>query len=108
MTFKRPAWRDFALATGAIGMVTLVYLQWLHVTNGTIVALSYLLIVLVVASTSRLWIAMLTSCIAMALFNFFFLPPVGTWAIADPENWVALFGFLMVSLVGSRLSAAAR
>jgi two-component system sensor histidine kinase KdpD len=44
----------------------------------------------------------------MLLFNFFFLPPVGTWTIADPQNWVALFVFLAVSLVASRLSHVAR
>ena len=100
--------RHFFLALVAIGAVTLVYLQSFHVTNSTIVALTYLLVVLVVAASSHLWVAVLTSCVAMALLNFFFLPPVGTWAIADPENWVALFAFLTVSLVGSRLSAAAR
>jgi two-component system sensor histidine kinase KdpD len=39
--------------------------------------------------------------------NFFFLPPVGTFTIADPHNWVALFAFLAVSLVASNLSAVA-
>src|SRR4029079_5021243 len=41
-------------------------------------------------------------------FNFFFLPPVGTLTIADPQNWVALIAFLTVSLVASRLSALAQ
>ena len=44
----------------------------------------------------------------MLCLNFFFLPPVGTFAIADPQNWVALFAFLAVSLVASNLSAVAR
>ena len=44
----------------------------------------------------------------MLCFNFFFLPPVGTFTIADPQNWVALFAFLAVSLVASNLSAVAR
>ena len=43
-----------------------------------------------------------------SLFNYFFLPPVGTFTIADPQNWVALFAFLAVSLVASNLSAVAR
>jgi two-component system sensor histidine kinase KdpD len=100
--------RHFVLALLAIVAATLLFLRWLHVTNSTIVALTYLLVVLLVAASSRLWVAVLTSCAAMAMLNFFFLPPVGTWAIADPGNWVALFAFLTVSLVGSRLSAAAR
>jgi two-component system sensor histidine kinase KdpD len=44
----------------------------------------------------------------MTAFNFFFLPPLGTLTIADPQNWVALFSFLAVSLVASRLSSVAR
>ena len=66
------------------------------------------MIVLVVAATSRLWVAIVTSVVAMLCFNFFFLPPVGTFTIADPQNWVALFAFLAVSLVASNLSAVAR
>ena len=61
-----------------------------------------------VAATSRLWVAVVTSVVAMLCFNFFFLPPVGTFTIADPQNWVALFAFLAVSLVASNLSAVAR
>jgi two-component system sensor histidine kinase KdpD len=44
----------------------------------------------------------------MLAFNFFFLPPIGTLTIADPNNWVALIAFLVVSIVASRLSASAR
>jgi two-component system sensor histidine kinase KdpD len=44
----------------------------------------------------------------MLCFNFFFLPPVGTFTIADPQNWVALAAFLVVSIVASNLSASAR
>ena len=41
-------------------------------------------------------------------FNFFFLPPVGTFTIADPENWVALFAFLVTAVTVSQLSAQAK
>ena len=44
----------------------------------------------------------------MLAFNFFFLPPVGTFTIADPQNWVALFAFLVVAVIASNLSAAAQ
>jgi len=76
--------------------------------NATTAALMLLLVVLVVAATTRLWIAVTTSVVAMFCFNFFFLPPVGTFTIADPQNWVALFAFLAVSLVASNLSSVAR
>ena len=60
------------------------------------------------ATLARLWVAVVASVAAMLVLNFFFLPPVGTFTIADPQNWVALFAFLVVSLVASRLSAIAR
>ena len=98
--------RDLALALSALAVVTLADFRWLS-GNSTTVALTFLLIVLVVASVSRLWVAVLTSFAAMACINFFFLPPVGRFTIADPENWLALVSFIAVSLVASRLSAAA-
>ena len=100
--------RRATLGTGGVAAVTLIYTRWLHVTNATTVALTFLLVVLLVAATSRLWAAVLTSVAAMLCFNFFFLPPMGTFTIADPQNWVALFAFLAVSLVASNLSAVAR
>ena len=71
-------------------------------------SLAYLLIVLFVAAYADRWVAIATSIAAMLGFNFFFLPPVGTFTIADPQNWVALVAFLAVSIVASNLSASAR
>ena len=76
-------------------------------SNAAIASTTYLMIVLVVAATSRLRVAVATSIAAMLSLHFFFLPPVGHFAIADPHNWVALFAFLAVSLVASNLSAVA-
>jgi two-component system sensor histidine kinase KdpD len=97
-----------SVALGAIFLVTWVYLRWLDVSNAATVSTTFLLVVLVAAATSRLRVAVATSFVAMLAFNFFFLPPVGTFTIADPHNWVALFAFLAVSLVASHLSAVAR
>jgi two-component system sensor histidine kinase KdpD len=94
------------LALAAVAALTVLYVAGLHVTNTTTVALSYLLVVMLVAATSRLRVAVVTSAVAMLCFNFFFLPPVGTFTIADPQNWIALFAFLAVSLVASNLSSA--
>lgn len=77
-------------------------------TNATTVALSLLLVVLAVAALWGLAEAIVASLVAAACFNYFFLPPVGTWTIADPENWIALFSFLVVSIVASQLSERAR
>jgi two-component system sensor histidine kinase KdpD len=97
----------FAAICG-IAAVTWAYFAWLHVTEVTTVALTYLLMLLFVAASSRLLVAMAASVAAALVFNFFFLPPVGSLAIADPQNWMAFVTFLVVSLVASRLSSIAR
>lgn len=99
---------SLVVALSTIGTLTAAYSTWLHVTNPTIVALSFLFVVLLVAAASTLWVAVATSLFAFVCFNFFFLPPVGTFIIADPQNWVALFTLLAVSIVASHLSAQAR
>jgi two-component system sensor histidine kinase KdpD len=97
-----------AASLAAVAAVTYLYVAWLRVFNAATVSTTFLLIVLVVAATSRLWVAVVTSVVAMLCFNFFFLPPVRTFTIADPQNWVALVAFLAVSLVASHLSIVAR
>ena len=94
-----------ALAT--VALVTAALRHWLQLSNAATVSTTYLMVVLVVAATSHLWVAVVTSLVAMLCLNFFFLPPVGTLTIADPQNWIALFAFLAVSLVASNLSAVA-
>jgi len=97
-----------AISLGCIAVITTVYTRWFHLSNATTVSMTFLMVVLVVAATSRLWIAVVTSFVAVLSFNFFFLPPIATFTIADPQNWVALIAFLAVSLVASNLSAVAR
>jgi two-component system, OmpR family, sensor histidine kinase KdpD len=108
MTVARSDIGRLALGLVAVGLVTVLYTQVLRVANPATVSTTFLLVVLVMAATSRLWAAVVTSIVAMLAFNYFFLPPVGTFTIADPQNWVALVAFLAVSLVASNLSAAAR
>ena len=97
------------LATGIGGVVAAtVALRLAGVINATTIALSYLLVVLFVASLGDIVTAVATSVAATLCFNYFFLPPVGTFTIADSHNWVALVAFLVVSIVASRLSTAAR
>ena len=76
--------------------------------NATTIGFAYLLLVLVVASFWGFFEAALASIAATLTFNFFFLPPVGQFTIADPQNWVALFSFLTTALIASRLSAEAK
>lgn len=76
--------------------------------NTTTVALLFLLVVLVVAAVSTRTVAIIVSIVAFVCFNFFFLPPLGTFAISKGEDLVALVALLAVSLIGSHLSHQAR
>src|SRR5262245_31623569 len=76
--------------------------------SATTAALGLLLVVVGAATAARLRIAIIASVVAMLTLNFFFLPPVNTFTIADPENWIALFAFLIVAVIASNLSAAAQ
>lgn len=79
----------------------------MHISPTT-AALALLLAVLCVAAFGRMWMAMAAAIAATLCLNFFFLPPVGTFTIADPQNWVALVVFLIVAVIGSQLSATAQ
>jgi two-component system, OmpR family, sensor histidine kinase KdpD len=107
-SFRRSDAFRLVAALLAVAGVSVALGRWLRVSNTATVSTAYLMIVLVVAAASRLSIAVATSIAAMLCLNFFFLPPVGTFAIVDPQNWLALFAFLTVSLVASNLSAVAR
>jgi two-component system sensor histidine kinase KdpD len=72
------------------------------------VALSLLLLVLFLAAKFGLRYAVATSIAATFCYNYYFLPPIGTFIINDPQNWLALFAFLAVAVVGSRLAERAR
>ena len=96
-----------AAALALIAGVTALY-RWPFSVNSTTVALSYLLAILGVATGWGLVEAIVASVAGMLCFNYFFLPPVGTFTIADPENWVALAAFLVTSVVASQLSSTVR
>jgi two-component system, OmpR family, sensor histidine kinase KdpD len=96
----------FGLVVAAIGVITAIDFR-LHV-NPTTVALTFLVAVLLVSAYWGLRYAVVLAVGAAAAFNFYFLPPIGTFSIADPQNWVALFAFLITALVASNLAERAR
>ena len=95
------------LAIVGVCAITLAAYRVLAV-NASTVGFAYVLLVLIVASTWGFVEAAVSSVAATLALNYFFLPPIGTLTIADPENWVALFSFLTTSLIASRVSATAK
>jgi two-component system, OmpR family, sensor histidine kinase KdpD len=95
------------IALCGVALVTFLGYKVIPV-NATTVGFAYLLVILIIASTWGFLEAALASILATLVFNFFFLPPVGTFTIADPQNWVALSSFLATAIIASRLSAKAK
>src|SRR2546422_5433121 len=88
--------------------ITFFYRVIFSQANSTTVALTFLLGTLGLATGWGLLEGIVASVAGMLAFNFFFLPPIGTFTIADTQNWVALFAFLITAVVASQLSASAR
>jgi two-component system, OmpR family, sensor histidine kinase KdpD len=76
--------------------------------DATTIGFFYMVVVLGLAAWGGWAVGAAASVAAMLCFNFFFLPPFGTLAIADPEHWAALLAFLAASTLASRLVVTAR
>ncbi len=91
-----------------VAVVTAIFAP-LHATlSPTTVALAYLLVVLFVATVRGSRPATVASVLGMLCFNFFFLPPIYSLTIADPQNWVALTAFLVTAVTAGQLSDRAK
>jgi two-component system, OmpR family, sensor histidine kinase KdpD len=107
-TSARQNWIGYAIALVGVASVTALCRFVVTEVNYATVALSLLLVVLVAAFAHGLGAGILASVTGMLCFNFFFLPPVGTLTVQDPQNWIALLAFLVTAVIASQLSAAAR
>ncbi len=97
----------FAVCLAAVAGIVALYRYVIHV-NPTTVALTFLLAVLVISAGWGLTYAVVAAIVATTAFNYFFLPPVGTFTISDPQNWIALAAFLVTAIIASHLSERAR
>jgi two-component system, OmpR family, sensor histidine kinase KdpD len=94
-------------ALALVAGITLLLFRYLRV-NATTAGFFYLVAILVIAAAGGLVESTIASIAAMLCFNYFFFPPIGTFTIENPQNWVALFAFLATSLTASHLSARAK
>jgi K+-sensing histidine kinase KdpD len=68
----------------------------------------YMLGVLVVSTYWGLWPGIFTSVASTVAFNFFHIPPVGTFDVAKDGDWVALAVFLIIAVIASSLAELSR
>jgi two-component system, OmpR family, sensor histidine kinase KdpD len=96
-----------AAALGIVLGIAFLFRRILPV-NQTTVAVTLLVAILAVSAFWGLAVSAFMSVAAMVVFNYYFLPPLGTLTIQDPQNWVALFAFLTAALIASRLATRMR
>jgi K+-sensing histidine kinase KdpD len=101
-------WFRYAGAVGGVVTVIFVLEPFHEQINSTTVSFALLLFILLVATFIGRNPALLSSLIAMLGFNYYFLPPVRTWTIADPQNLVAWAAFTITAIVTGELSAYAK
>jgi two-component system sensor histidine kinase KdpD len=64
--------------------------------------------IVAVAARFGLWPSLLASVVASLCYNFFFLPPLYTFTIADPTNVLAFFFFIVMAIIVSNVAARVR
>jgi two-component system sensor histidine kinase KdpD len=100
--------RPYLIALLAVGIalgVGLAIEPWLGIEN---VDLVFLTAVVGVAVRYGLLPSLVASVAASLCYNFFFLPPIYTFTIADPTNVAAFFFFIVMAVIVSNVAARVR
>jgi PAS domain S-box-containing protein len=98
----------YAAAVSGIAAVTAICALLRQQINEMTVALAMLLVVLFVSAVWGRWPGLLGSVVGMLLLNYYFLPPLYTFTIEDPKNWIALAAFFITALTAGHLSTWAK
>src|SRR5260221_14692947 len=106
-----PRWTLFVALTGSLAAVAvctgLVY-ALRPVAPVLSLGVLYVLAVLFAAIAFGPGYAIAVAFVSMLAFNFFFLPPLLTFALADGRNWTALAVYVSVAVIAGALATRAR
>ena len=72
------------------------------------ISLVFLAAILFTAVNYGLWPSLFASLVSTLAYNFFFIPPLYTFTVADPANLLALIFFTIVAILTSNLTARTR
>jgi len=98
----------YLYGTAVVGLATLVSALVQGLWAPTNVTMLYLLAVLIVALQWGRGPAILAATLSVAAFDFFFVPPAFTFAVANTQYLVTFAALLSVGLVVSTLASRAR
>jgi two-component system, OmpR family, sensor histidine kinase KdpD len=105
--WKRWFWDALLALVGSLAVTLCIYALRLypHIPN---ISLVYLIVVLALGSTRGLFSAVFAAMVAFLSFDFFLEPPLYTFTIEYPEEWLALFIFLCAAIITGQLASALR
>ncbi|KQR84651.1 sensor histidine kinase [Sphingomonas sp. Leaf343] len=98
----------YLIALLLVAIVTALASALFHILDLGNVALLYLLPVMAAASLFGLRTGLFAGIASSLAYNFFFLPPVGTLSVSNPENIVSIFVLLGVAIATSQLTSRVR
>lgn len=95
------------LAATAAALFTTVGLELAH-SGATASGMIFLVVVVVTATQAGLVVSIYSALLCALSFDYFFLPPIRTFILAGPQEWVSMFTFMISSLVAGRVAERAR
>lgn len=98
----------YVLAVAGTGALVLAFLPSRDEVTTLSHGFAFLALVILTVVVGGLWPGVVASVLGFLAFNYFFIPPYGTFRIAEPENVVVLFAFLGLAVLISWLLAQAR
>jgi K+-sensing histidine kinase KdpD len=96
------------MTLSCVGLVTAVLMLFDHRLALNLVPIAYLIPVIIAATQWGVWPATLASVAGTAAADFFFLTPLYSFQVDDPQEAVDLLLFLIVALVSSDLASRLR
>jgi two-component system sensor histidine kinase KdpD len=107
---RRPdaSFKAYAGTLGIVAIALAVGIGLREVLAVSNISLAFLVAVMVSAITYGLWPSLWACLVSVLAYNFFFLQPLYTFTISDPENVVALFFFAIVAVIASQLATRVR
>lgn len=103
-----PIWLGVVATLAAVAAGTLLVYPLKSVAPVVSLGVVYLPAILVISIVWGLRMGLLASVASAAAFNFFQIPPLHRFTIAEEENWVALAAFVIAAIVSSTVAGLAR
>lgn len=103
-----PAWLGIVATFAAVAAGTLLVYPLKSVAPVVSLGIVYLPGILLISTVWGLRLGLLASVVSAAAFNFFQIPPLHRFTIAEEENWVALAAFVIAAIVSSTVAGFAR